>query len=39
MRCTVQDRMLTGPWVKHSGMNPRPMAQFRTKGLEPWATL
>ena len=26
MRCTVQDCMSNGPWVKHSGMDPRPMA-------------
>ena len=26
MRCTVQDCMSNGPWVKHSGMDPRPVA-------------
>ena len=26
MRCTIQDCMPSGPWVKHSGTDPRPIA-------------
>ena len=26
VKCTVQDRMPNEPWIKHNGMDPRPLA-------------